>query len=1623
MTGRYTRVGRRLLASLAVALSVAAPALAQGFNPFGATEARAAKTEPFTYERATLSGPTTTVPMQFTTDSAVRIENEDDGAVYSLSATTDTPGPLMMVILQLQFDARGAVTGKTRLMSRQVVRADADTISLPDTLLPTGPVFIGVGGDGRGTITITRSPARAAKTFKPKMTLPATGDLLMRVRSPETCFSLPRAKAGTDLDIVLPAGISATLRAGKTSDTAYLPESWDGQGSISVRGLDASRTGPMCLRTGRAKPPVRLRVRPSRRAEEPDSGMATNALAVLRPGQLLARSITPGDTDAVRLPISPDGRAWYVDLEGALSATMCLGTPDNAFKSQRDCTDRTRTIGPTRGGDDVRLTVGSLIGGTGDYTLGLRSVALDTGVARLEPNEGALSTQAPPPPHPRTGQVRLTGNHIGRGDVDRYHWADVDSEQLWRVRAIGKGLQAGSLYMNGKRVTQMTRPPGTSGRLVADDVLMRAGRAEIELRGAAGDYTVLLRPLGPPPPGFELEAGADGTGALLRYGETLTGRLRAGDRDTYLMSRPRELSATLRIEPPLGGVFNLQTSAGFLPAATISHPGQSFDITVPAGDSTLTLSPKVASPMDYTITLTRRNPYAVDGAPLDLRVAEVEPVRGWSDDLQSVPLSVSLRNTGRTRVRGRLRVEAETFDFTLEDLPVDLAPGASTRLTPDLRLMPDTPPGTYTLMVGVVGEGETPLGGTRLDVTVAAEALASAAQSRPALPDRMIGAIDVAHQFYDARWVSDDKDPGSLYTTDTRAHRAFNLNGLLDGLWGYGRVLQAQFQLRGRKTPSAFDLKLGGEAPIPLVGVGLLSIEPGWKPLGNFAVETSVDGKTFRPWITARHDRFGGIQFVEGETRTATHLRLIARPDGPLYDWTWMSELYVLAKPGESGLPGQDLLRHGNRAKRHLEEGTPVELSTMKRDGYVRVPLPRDGRITGSPISFSHFMEADIEAIGLGWGSARDAEEAPKTVIALGADHVDGPWREIGSWDVVSPTRALDHRYELPERARIRFLRFDFVSEHRNTRLPYRLSAFERAESPDYLSVLGQWDERTQRSTVAALATQPGGALAMDSLVRGEVEFEVDDDRWQINIPEGANTLELDIDAQAGFTPRVEVFQGGKAAEARSSNEPGSDVTALRPAFAVAPGPAEIRIREDKRSIYVIVNDGKAMAQFRSRILNGIAGIGRDMVAGRDAVAFNTLSTRAERPWITDPDQLARDVVSFFADAKSSATDADTLAAVGTFMADRSGSKAILMISDGKNSRGNAELETALAASGARLFIAKPPGSVQDRIMAPENDVLTGWAQLTGGDVQFTTSLAGYERLFPRVSAKLLGPKSYTLRARATSRVLAPGFLKVDRLPDVPADAEGTRTQMILLDTSGSMLKRLEGGQRRYQIAAAALRDYLSEQGRAGAKTAADGRFDAIGLRLFGGPPDSCETSLSVPPVAPSSARLSRAVAAVTPRNNARTPIAKALRAAAGDMKNQDGPGSILLVTDGEETCEGDPLAAIATLREAGIDTRLDVVSFALSADVKRATFEAWAKAGGGHYFDVQSGDALQQALMDSGVRSLSVLRDGEVVATGKLGGAPIELEAGAYELRIDGIETVYPVTIRAGQTTSPRFD
>jgi hypothetical protein len=222
----------------------------------------------------------------------------------------------------------------------------------------------------------------------------------------------------------------------------------------------------------------------------------------------------------------------------------------------------------------------------------------------------------------------------------------------------------------------------------------------------------------------------------------------------------------------------------------------------------------------------------------------------------------------------------------------------------------------------------------------------------------------------------------------------------------------------------------------------------------------------------------------------------------------------------------------------------------------------------------------------------------------------------------------------------------------------------------------------------------------------------------------------------------------------------------------------------------------------------------------------------------------------------------------------------------------------------------------------------------------------------------------------------------------------------IILDASGSMLGLVKNETGRLvskiTVAKNTVRSLL--------ETVPSGKN--LGLRVYGQryprSAQNCRDSeLVVPVEAHDPAMIKAKIAAIEARGM--TPIAYSLERAAQDLSGKR--ATVVLVSDGEESCRGDPCRVASQISQAGpLDLRIHVIGFDI-ADLKtRHELECIAEAGHGRFFLAGNARELQNAIKESVQLSFDLFQKAETIeflASGLVNGPAIPVPPGQYQLKV----------------------
>jgi len=210
-------------------------------------------------------------------------------------------------------------------------------------------------------------------------------------------------------------------------------------------------------------------------------------------------------------------------------------------------------------------------------------------------------------------------------------------------------------------------------------------------------------------------------------------------------------------------------------------------------------------------------------------------------------------------------------------------------------------------------------------------------------------------------------------------------------------------------------------------------------------------------------------------------------------------------------------------------------------------------------------------------------------------------------------------------------------------------------------------------------------------------------------------------------------------------------------------------------------------------------------------------------------------------------------------------------------------------------------------------------------------------------------------------------------LPKVYSAKQRPASHIVLaLDASGSMAGKV-GGKTKMAVAKIHAEGFLG----------ALAKDLPVGLVVYGhkgnnkesGKEESCASYDWAHRVGASRRKIGKSIKSVKPTGW--TPLAGVLDYLKTELvdlpknrKDKDGKGNsvpvVYMVSDGKETCGGDPVAAAKALHESGVKATINVIGFDVDAET-RAQLKEISDAGGGQFFPAKDANALRKQLEAAG--------------------------------------------------------
>jgi len=1424
-----------------------------------------------------------------------------------------------------------------------------------------------------------------------------------------------------------------------------------------------------------------------------------------------------GDEDhfAYTLEQSDVLRALVVENPSGESLTACL------------LDERGRRIQCRDGSETIRLP--NLLLPAGEYGVHVTGKSAGTGYAI------AFEEEMPPEPgrevEPNDAVERAIGapeNNRIRGafdsgdDLDYYRFTLSSDPQLWRVQAIGDGIDSLTYHDVTGTQKQSVSAARDQRRLRLDNLFLFPGTHLFSVAGRdAGDYTLLARALGAPNPDSELEPNDDASRRMpLRIGQTRIGLLSdPADVDLYRFHLAGwdhiRLAATPPADGQLAAKLYLNNELMLGAARDTEGPIELEGLFLP-GDYQLELESRQPSDAEYTLSLERldrfrcsadcepnNNPVLASPMPPGRIVDGI--VGDWDDDdwfeLPAIetdqPVSFRIESESRVDVRlyndrverlelaedratsthkgslpageasylqitgsgGRpyrltmllgeateppaatadldasatlgldadtvaayarfgqqvggeltvtnngsepldLAIDASASDMSwridLDRTQVVVAPGAAESI--DLRaIAPADARADKPVRIGIRAQAENAgFISVSADLAVDANAPLVSPVRSWAIPESLQGGLDVAQRRYGATLSAEPEPRGNIER---------QLEALIDGRSADGDG--ASFDTR-RDAPLSLTVDLAGSDPVPVAGFGLnplARINPIFAP-ARVELQLSVDGTSFETVATTSVLPVGTDQYVALDAPIpATRARL-------LLDNAWageigrrltLGEVKVIAEPGYAPVRVDDLnIAHPDNGG-HVVWSNPAIGAHWDRGILTEDEDVADYEVPENSqpewvLGFHHNRAAAIERL-LWKDSEDDNDKLTEVTVSVSLESPVGPWRTVAVWN---RTETGDE-FVLETPIWARFVRFSApaTTEPRHVDPPEFLAVYERSTGEEYRSVASEWGFRSQsawyeatqalhiaerypdRGNHAADSADPlqAGTKEAGSVTLGKVSHW-----YRPVLPAGHNTMTFVVTGDP--TVRAELSLTDTSGEPIVLRKLPYESTLQRHVFDayVEEGRIPIlEVREPPRNVLFLWDTSGSVEALRPMIMNSVTTYAADLVPGQDMANLQPFGRGGPilDEWYGEP-YLMQMILNDYRSISDNSAAEDNQRTAAKALANRPGTKAIVLITDAETPR-EPRVWEAFARVRPRVFTLNVGELEQSQ------DLMQDWASVNDGHYAFIQQEGDMDIAFERVSAMLRKPAGYTLSMTTETREApGPGFLRVVSGDDGPARG----AVELILDASGSMLQRMDGRQRidiAKEVLTTAIRQQIPER-------------TPTALRVFGHrAPNACETNLEIPLQPLDTAAFTAKVDGIRAKNLARTPIADSLAAVQQDLQESSGPALIVLITDGEETCDGDPAAEIAELRKSGNELSLNIIGLAIDDRELADEFAVWAATGGGRYFAASDTESLESSVANALKSSYAVLdSESRKIAKGLVDGEPVALTQGNYRVVID---------------------
>jgi hypothetical protein len=565
-----------------------------------------------------------------------------------------------------------------------------------------------------------------------------------------------------------------------------------------------------------------------------------------------------------------------------------------------------------------------------------------------------------------------------------------------------------------------------------------------------------------------------------------------------------------------------------------------------------------------------------------------------------------------------------------------------------------------------------------------------------------------------------------------------------------GQGLSLQGGRKQAEVPVTVDL--AGDDPLDIVGIILNPMGRNELPqsLGTFELQLSLDGKTYETVLKAKLQPLAIDQsFVLESPVSARFARLILlssqaeKTSGQLTLGEWK----VIARPGLDITNGKGLNIAKPELGGHVVWASPrisgdrdLVILTEKADSK-SISL-NAGQQVDWVIAFQHERAARITRME--WADTdgvKPEQKIKKVKVFTSMNSPVGPWELLTDWDVgASQILELD-----PGKDNwARYVRFSAGGPEKRGYLafPETLRVFEQVADEQYRSILGEWGiasrdaineqlaginvttaakkQSANNSKETALSVKPG------QLLEGKVALARDSDWYSIRVPDGQNTLELKLggDPTVRTTLTIEDSKGSEVPVRLSKDEHNSH----RYKATVEPGSKYfINIEEPPRSVAFIWDNSGSVTPYSPMIYNAISSYVSGVSPGIDVANMLVLGGDFLLKDLAGEPYVLQTTLNDYKRGDNSSAAEPALIRATEALANRAGTKAIVLVTDAETGRHDKELWPLFDKVRPRIFTIRV-GSSHD---VAEN-LMQSWANVNNGYYDNTLTSTQMDLIVPK---------------------------------------------------------------------------------------------------------------------------------------------------------------------------------------------------------------------------------------------------------------------------------------------------